>query len=482
VSTFDVHPKERPATATSRPRSRRLRRDLRLVTTDGIAFSVHVGLGETYLGAFALAVSGSPIVAGLIVALPMIAGGLLQLVAPRLMPLFPSYRSYVVLFAAIQATSFLPLVAAALSDSPPPLLLFVCASAYWAAGLATAPGWNAWMTQIIPAGVRGRFFGRRQSLAHLGVLVGLSAAGFALDAAGGQRQAFALLFAAAFIGRALSAFFLSRQSVPSGRPRPRGIRVRHLLRRAWRSPSRELIATILIVHFSVHLASPFFTPFFLAERGVSYGVFMALLAANFAGKIASYPLLGRLARRAGLRQLMAVGGLGIAPLPLLWPALPVPYIFLLQLVAGTCWAAFELAVLLSFLDVSDDPERTSLLATYHFLNTVVVAAASLSGAALLASLGQSRTAYLTLFSISAVARLISVALLLARARGGIAAYIPPLRNLGVRPWGEAIVRPVIATFDLARRLGRPRIRPFAPGDATGDEDEGEDGDEDAEAR
>ena len=443
-----------PATA---PRStRRIRRDLRLITADGVVFSIHVGLGETYLAAFALAIGSSPVLAGLVAALPMVAGGLLQLVAPSLLPRFPSYRSFVVLGAATQAASFLPLVAAALVVDAPPALLFVCAAIYWAAGLATAPGWNAWMTQLVPERIRSSFFGRRQAVAQVGVLVGLFAGGLFLARAGSDRRAFALLFAAAFLCRAISAWCLASQSVPAGRPRPHAIRVRDLLGRAWRSRSRELIATILIVHFSVNLASPFFTPFFLAEEGVSYGVFMSLLAANFAGKITSYPLLGRIARRAGLRQLMALGGLGIAPLPLLWPVLPVPFLLLLQAMAGMFWAAFELSVLLSFLDVSDDPERTSLLATFHFLNSTVVAAASLGGGALLAALGQGRDAYLVVFAVSAVARLISVSILLARARRGMAVEVPPLRILAVRPWGEAIVRPVLATLDLARRLGRPR--------------------------
>lgn len=445
----------------------RLRRDLRFITSDGVLFSVHVGLGETYLGAFALAIGASPIVAGLVASLPMVAGGVLQLIAPRILPLFPSYRSYVVLGAAMQSASFLPLIVAALATSPPPILLFVCAAVYWAAGLATAPGWNAWMTQLVPARIRGAYFGRRQAVAQIGVLAGLTAGGLFLAAAGGDRRAFAILFAAACLGRVLSSYCLSRQSAPRGRPHPHGLRIRQLLARAWRSRSRELIATILIVHFSVNLASPFFTPFFLVEREVSYGVFMALLAANFAGKIATYPLLGRIARRAGLRQLMAIGGLGIAPLPLLWPVMPIPYIFGLQILAGMCWAAFELSVLLSFLDVSDDPERTSLLTTFQFLNSGVVAGASLGGGALLAALGIGRDAYLILFAVSAVARLMSVSVLLARARRGMAVEVPPLRILGVRPWGEAIVRPVAATFDLARRLGG-RVWPL------GDDELGED--------
>jgi hypothetical protein len=76
------------------------------------------------------------------------------------------------------------------------------------------------------------------------------------------------------------------------------------------------------------------------------------------------------------------------------------------------------------------------------------------GGGLLAALGQDRDGYLWIFSISAIGRAIGLALLLARARRGMIEEIPALRILGVRPWGEAIIRPVVATIGLARKTMR----------------------------
>lgn len=434
-----------------------LRRDLALVRADGVAFSLMVGVGETYLAAFALALGNSDVAAGLLSALPMLAGGVLQLIAPAAMHRAASYRSWVMMWAGLQAASFLPLVVAAWLGAAPVALLFACACLYWGAGLATAPAWNAWMAQIIPARIRGRYFGSRQSAAQLGVLLGLIAGGVLLHQLGGDSRAFAALFAAAFVCRAVSTTVISRQSVPRGGRRPQGARARDLLRGAWRSRSRGVVLSVLICNAAVNLASPFFTPYLLVQSHLRYGEFMTLLAANFLGKIAIYPLLGRIARRAGVRQLMAVGAIGIAPLPLLWTlSSSVTYLFAVQGLAGMFWAAFELSILLSFLDVSDDQERTALLATYHFLNTAAVAGASLLGGAVLAALGQDRDAYLWIFAASAIGRAIGLALLLARARRGMVEEIPALRILAVRPWGEAIIRPVVATIGLARRIGRAR--------------------------
>src|SRR4029079_6137654 len=116
----------------------------------------------------------------------------------------------------------------------------------------------------------------------------------------------------------------------------------------------------------------------------------------------------------------------------------------------------------SFLDVPDDRERTALLATYHFLNTAAVGGASLIGGITLAALGQDRDAYVWVFAASALGRAIGLALLLARARRGMIEEIPALRILAVRPWGEAIIRPVAATIGLARSSRLPRTEDGEP--------------------
>jgi hypothetical protein len=70
------------APSSHRPPSR-LRRDLRRIFAEGVAWSVMVGIGETYFPAFALALGMGEVGAGLIASIPLLAGGLLQLVTPH---------------------------------------------------------------------------------------------------------------------------------------------------------------------------------------------------------------------------------------------------------------------------------------------------------------------------------------------------------------------------------------------------------------
>ena len=58
-----------------------LRRDLRISTAEGMAASVMVGVGETYLPVFVLAISGSELACGLASTVPLVIGAVVQLTA-----------------------------------------------------------------------------------------------------------------------------------------------------------------------------------------------------------------------------------------------------------------------------------------------------------------------------------------------------------------------------------------------------------------
>ena len=101
-----------------------------------------VGMGETYLPAFVLAVGLGELASGLIAAVPMLGGAVLQLLAPLGVRRLGSLRKWVILCAAAQALTFVPLVLAAVTGYAPTWFVFVVATWYWASGMATGPAWN----------------------------------------------------------------------------------------------------------------------------------------------------------------------------------------------------------------------------------------------------------------------------------------------------------------------------------------------------
>jgi MFS family permease len=444
-----------------------VRRHLRLSLADGVAHSVMLGMGETYFAAFALALGMSDLVSGLAGTLPLCIGGLLQLLAPIGLARVGSHRRWVVGCATLQALSFAPLIAGALLGTCSPLLLYGCAAVYWAAGMATGAAWNIWIGRLVPAAIRARYFGFRQSAVQVGVLTGLVAAGLWLHGAIGSRGvtpglAFAAVFAVALVARSASALFLARhRDVPSPSPVREAASLRaSFLRLGTRSYGR-LVVFIAGVNASVWVGSAFFTPYALRHLGFSYDRYMLLLAATFVTKGLALPLLGRVVGRLGPRRLLVLGGMGIAPLPSLWLMYEsFPWLLGVQLYGGLAWAAFELGSLLMFFDVEDELERTGVLTLYNGFNAIAIAGGSIAGGLLLHAT-PAPWAYVVVFLASATLRLLSLILVTGVPDRAWKLAVPALRILGVRPTTGAVARLVLPTI-LPERKRAPTRAPRPP--------------------
>jgi MFS family permease len=430
------------------------RRDLRAIYSDGVAFSVMVGVGETYVPAFALAAGLGEVTAGLVATLPMLAGAALQLVTPSGVALLGSYRRWVVSCAVVQALSFVPLVVGAIRTGISEAWLFAAMAAYWGAGMATSPAWNAWVGALVPHERRAHFFARRSRLSHGALLLAILAAGAVLEGgeeARGPLAAFALLFALAALARLASATFLARQSEPPGlasnqrRLSAQGVWV--VLRG---TDARSVLLYLLAMQAAVQLCSPYFTPYMLGPLELSYGRYMVLVAAAFVSRIALLPALGHWAHARGSRALFRLGAVGIVPLPSLWLVSDdFVYLLCLQLVAGLAWAALELATLLSFFETLEERDRSSVLTAFNFANTLAIAIGALVGALAFRAFDSAPAVYPLLFLGSSIARLLVLLLLPKPSPATHAPEEVTLRTLAVRPSAGAIQRPVLPTLAVA---------------------------------
>ena len=426
-----------------------LRRDLRYVHNDAIAASVMVGIGETYIAAFALALGFGDIIAGAVASGPLLAGAVIQLVSPYAIRRLGSHRRWVVLNAGLQAASFVPLCAAALTGHLQPGALLAIATFYWAAGMATGPAWNTWVGTLVPRSIRARFFARRSRVGQAALLGGLLAGGAILHF-GAQHDAhllgFAVLFAIAGLARGVSAWLLANQSEPD--PLVRNVTAGLDLAPPRSTPgNRRLLAYLLTVQTSVHVAAPFFTPYMLGENALalSYGSYMTLIAASFVSKIAALPALGHFAAKYGARRLLRLGGVAVVPLPALW-TFSNDYSFLLaiQLFSGIAWGAHELATFLLFFDAIRPEERTRLLTWFNLASATAMVMGTVAGGWLLSDTGANMPGYATLFWISAGARALTLPLLAWLPDVHVSAPPPAMRILAARPSAGSIDRPVLS--------------------------------------
>lgn len=425
-------------------------KDRRRSYADGAFFSVMVGFGESYLSAFALAIGRSQVSSGLLSTLPLVFGGVLQMVTPRLSRLLTGHRSWVVACAVLQALVYAPLVAYALLGSAPFPALFALASLYWGFGMAGGAVWNNWIDAITPRERLSRFFALRSRLTQLASFLAFLAAGLYLHYVDAGAKAFAALFAAALVARLVSALCLNAQSDVTAASGTTPLPLRETWRRFLNPRSGRFLLYMLVMQVSLNLASPFFTPYMLARLQFSYAEYVAIVAGAYVSKIVFYPGIAAVVERLGAFRSLWLSGLTVSVPPLLWFLTPeLGVLIALQVVAGFTWGIFELASTLLIFDRIRAEERIGILSLYNFLNACAVALGSAVGGLILASVDVAE-GYPLIFSLSAAARLLSLLALvragmaLAQMRHGVRGALIALRTVALRPARDTLDVPVIS--------------------------------------
>ena len=432
----------------ARPSSSRVRHDLRAMTGDGVAFGAMVGLGESYLPAFTLALGYGSVSAGLIATIPMLAGAMLQLVTPAAVGLLNSHRRWVVLCAALQALSFIPLIAGGLAGELDEWNLYVAASLYWGLGMSTGPAWTAWATTLVPARIRPRFLARRAAAGQAALVMGLLAAGLLLEAATDHEETllfFAGAFALAMAARLVSTVCLISQSeprpIPLGDSRISAVVVARHLRTGGHGP---LLVFLFAFQLSVWIAAPFFTPYMLEQLELGYLDFTILTTSAFAARVLALPWIGNQLPKLGTKRVLSIAIAGITPLPALWLVSDAFWWLLgLQVLGGVAWAAFELATLLSFFERIPAHGQTSVLTVYNLANACAIAVGTLIGAAVLEPIADPVIGFIAVMALSTIVRCAVAPLLRGVQDIESPTRAPVLRTMSARPSSGALQRPVL---------------------------------------
>jgi MFS family permease len=455
------------------------RSNLRASVADGATFGVMVGVGESYLAAFALAVGLGEISAGLVSSVPLLVGGVLQMVSLRAVHWFGSEKRWVICCATLQGLSFFPLVFAALSGSLSLVPLLVIASVYWAGGLASGPAWNTWIESIVPSRIRPRYFSRRTRTSQLCTLLGLIGGGVTLhfaDSYGYALTGFACIFAVAGLFRMWSVSWLIRHRTTApaansslandGTPTaqvtqgqsaapstaPARLRRPAVVTTAETSASSgitgiRLLTYLVAVQGMVQISGPYFSPYMLKQLNFSYSQFVTLLAIGFLSKIIALSWWTKLTHRDGAKRLLWIGGIGIVPLSSLWIIADNVYeLALVQMTSGIMWAAYELGFFLMFFETLPVEKRTRMLTFYNLANMIALCGGAFIGAGLLRLLGGGQSAYMVLFGVSSIGRLLALSLLFGTQLRSIPAINVCLRVLGVRLSASMVDSPILSTL------------------------------------
>lgn len=288
--------------------------------------------------------------------------------------------------------------------------------------------WLSWLGDLVPARLRGRYFGRRNMvIAAVSMSVPLVASGF-IDAwehhfspqnAGGFLIVFALGIVSGLIALAVQ-WRMPAMPLPPSHGTPFFSRLAIPLRD---DNFRRFIIFHLCWGWSVNLAGPFFTVYMLKDLRLSYTIITALASVTALSNIFGMRFWGQLTDRFSAKPVMLLGGVGAAMLPGLWigTAVVPSWIVLpvVHVLGGFAWAAFNLNLNTLLLALAPQRDRSIYLSVYAALTGLAIAAAPVVGG-LLGKMLQDGTLplpawvnpYLLLFALSCLLRSLSLLLFL----------------------------------------------------------------------
>lgn len=414
----------RPARACARGSS--LRQSLAACTAEGVVTEFAAACcGASAITAWALYLGASKWMLGLLAALPCLAQ-LVQIPVAYVTSRIGVKRATITgvavsrqLYFGLVLVPFLPISKEARSA----ILIAVAATAA-VLNVLGANGWSAWMGNLVPTAIRGRYLGRRTSACTLASAVAALLTGAVLD--GGRRlgavgPSLGVLSAIVGLTGVGCALLLSRMSLPQAESKPPALDWSHAVEPLADRKARSVLAYQAVWGGATGLSATFYALFMVEDLKIGFlGVTLHAVTSSLARTFAA-PLWGRAMDRVGVRPLLTASALGIGLVSVTWVFASPSCLWILALdalVAGSLDAGQMLGSMTLPLRMSPREKLPFYLAAFGMVNGLVFGIASIGGGAVASALpsrvhlfGLGASSYALIFAGSAALR--GVAALLA---------------------------------------------------------------------
>ena len=392
------------------PRVSRLRATLVICSGEGaVAEIVGACFSSAVVTAWGVELGASPVLLGVLWGLPYF-GQLFQLPGAWVTARFGRKRVAVVM-NALARQALLPIAALPFVDVSIDAKRTLLVALFALASLLSILGnnaWLAWMGDLVPARVRGRYFGQRTAMCTLVATVASLVVAASLDA-GRARLRFGGVLAAVLVARSVfgvvATALMRRQHDPPGTPHFPALRdfALPVLDRAY----RRLLTYRAVWGLATGLTASLSAVYLLQSLGMGFVGLAAYASIVAALRVVTTPMWGRMLDRAGGRPVLVACSFGAAASSFLWVFATAGHGWLIvvdAVLSGMLLGGQELAVFTMPLEVTPSWRRPLFVATSVMVGGVTYGLACVGGGALAASLSVR-----TLLVIAAVARMLAAA-------------------------------------------------------------------------
>lgn len=350
---------------------------MKVSTTEGILATVWTSLSlGTIPQAFALYLGASGLVQGLLAAFQALSG-LTTLPAAIFTDRRTERRKFVAVIAGSGRISWflVALAALTLSRTGAVGVLLVVMFVSWACVQIGVPAWISWMNDLVPTGMRGRYFARRSIWLNIAGLIAALIFTRFLDFARVQyspRIAFGTLFGVAGLVGIANMITLFRQPEPPKAPsKTRSeFSVEYFRVPLLDPPFRRFLTHFALWVFAQGVAGPFFGIYMLDT--LKYPTFKVQCVSAVATlcTLCAAPVVGYLVDKYGNRALYKIAYVVICFVPLIWaltpgqyPGLTLGILMVAQFLSGVAGAMLVITQfnLMLRLSPSDNMARYSAL-------------------------------------------------------------------------------------------------------------------------
>lgn len=332
------------------------------------------GVGDTYLGAFAIFLHATNSQVAFLTAVPQLLGAWFQFVSVRVLHQWQRRKPLVIAGVLGQALTWLLIIATPfVFDQGGVWWLLLGATCYQLLGNFVLPPWNSLMGDLVHPNQRGRYFGRRNRAMSVAAFAALCLGGIVLHHAEQGRSVvlgFVLVFAIALAARLASAYFLSRMvEPPYAATEEDRFSLWQFLRDGRRTNFGRFVGYVGSMHFAVQVSGPMIAPYLLRDLRFTYLEFMLSTAAVVVAQFLTLPWWGRCCDRFGNLRVLTLTGLLLPVIPVFWLfTTSVPGIMAVQMFAGASWAGFALAMGNFIFDNVKPAKRPQCVAVYSAAN------------------------------------------------------------------------------------------------------------------
>lgn len=361
-----------------------LQRTLKVSFLDGAFASIMLGFTEHFITPFALALNATKIQIGLLVSLPQLVGAIFQIKSPDILEKIGHRKTLVTVTVFLHACMWLPIFAIPFLFKEHPvffLILFHTMGVFFNQFGSSA--WASLMSDLIPSGRRGKYFGWRSK--YLGIITVASAltAGFILNLSKGKVFfGFAVIFLIAFVSRMISWGFLRQMHEPHLHiGKEHRFTFREFVARFPKSNFTRFVLYVAFISFFTQLAGPFFSVYMLKELQFSYPVYTTLMITSAMAGLLSMTYWGHLIDTLGSIRVIKILSILIPLAPVMWLfSGNFFYLIAVQIFGGYVWSGYNLATANFIYDTTTSEKRARCIAYYNAINgTAICVGAFLGG-------------------------------------------------------------------------------------------------------